>query len=199
MSKYFLLTGFVLVLAGCRGDKDKNNTAEQEKAAETTEQAEEVKVPEFWQFGETEQEELAAWEQYTAFSTAIKDYAAEEEGDLLMQIDNILEKEKELSDSGFPQKFNHPSVKSRLSVVNTFLLQTRLEAPEPVTDAFRLRQKFRILVAFYNLERQLDERMATNLADEYLDETANIPLGKRDTLYQDSISQEKVDTMNTVK
>ncbi|WP_461534387.1 hypothetical protein [Sinomicrobium sp.] len=192
------MTIFVLLLLGCKGDKDKNSEAtEAELDSEIPE--EKVKLPEFWQFDQAEQEELASWEEYAAFSTAIKDYAAEKEGDLMMQMDNILEKKKQLSDSVFPAKFDHPSIKSRLSVVHTFLLQTRLEAPEPVTAAFRYQQKSKILSSFYNLEQQLDERMQANLADEYIDETSNIPLGKRDSLVTDSIEGEEIDTLSVIE
>lgn len=69
---------------------------------------------------------LKDWEAYGIFEASVDAvYKAENREDLLLTIDNIIEKQKELETSDYPETFDQPQVKSRQKVFKTYILKVK--------------------------------------------------------------------------
>ncbi len=69
---------------------------------------------------------LNNWEAYGIFEASVDAvYKAENREDLLLTIDNIIEKQKELEASDYPETFDQPQVRSRQKVFKTYLLKVK--------------------------------------------------------------------------
>lgn len=187
MIKNIFLAFAILFIAACKGEKKENDKPEKEEEAVVS-----LVLPKLEQFDTEKQEELDEWKEYTELRKAIRDFREEKGGDVPLQIDNLLEKEKELSESDFPEKFDNPSVKSRIATLKTYLMQTRLEAPDPVPERYLMEQKVKILDAFNAMDRQLYVMMQGSVTDEFLNELSNKPLAKRDSIVGDSVPADSV-------
>jgi hypothetical protein len=69
---------------------------------------------------------LKDWTEYNALNGAIISfYSAETEEDLTVLIDGLIEKQKLLEASNYPEQFNRPDVKSRQKVFKTYILKIK--------------------------------------------------------------------------
>lgn len=69
---------------------------------------------------------LKDWTEYNALNgTIISFYSAETEEDLTVLIDGLIEKQKLLEASNYPEQFNRPDVKSRQKVFKTYILKVK--------------------------------------------------------------------------
>lgn len=69
---------------------------------------------------------LKDWTEYNALNGAIKSfYSAETEEDLTVLVDGLIEKQKLLEASNYPEQFNRPDVKSRQKVFKTYILKIK--------------------------------------------------------------------------
>jgi hypothetical protein len=69
---------------------------------------------------------LKDWTEYNALNgTIISFYSAETEEDLTVLIDGLIEKQKLLEASNYPEQFNRPDVKSRQKVFKTYILKIK--------------------------------------------------------------------------
>ncbi|MGS2738903.1 hypothetical protein [Sinomicrobium sp. M5D2P17] len=182
MTRQFFWVFAVFMVVSCKKEKKENKDAGQEEKTELH-----ISLPELRAFEGEKSEEINEWPQYVELNKAIRQFREEKGGDVVLQLDDLLKKEKELSDGDFPDKFDNPSVRSRLSVVKTYLLQTRMEAPDPVPEEYLMKQKLKILEAFNDFDRQLSVMMRGSITDEFLTEISNKPLAKRDSLKLDSV------------
>ncbi|MBC9796824.1 hypothetical protein [Sinomicrobium weinanense] len=187
MIKNVFLALTILFVVACQEKKKEIDTPEVKE-----EPAVQISLPELRQFDAEKQEELNRWAAYAELHKAIRDFRKEKGGDVPLQLDNLLEKEKELAASDFPEKFDNPSVKSRLAALKTYLMQTRLEAPDPVPESYLMKQKVKILDAFNALDRQLYVMMQGSVTEEFLDELSNKPLAERDSVVTDSIPADSI-------
>ncbi|SFW76797.1 hypothetical protein SAMN02927921_04160 [Sinomicrobium oceani] len=179
------LTLVICTVISCRGDKK----SEQKTDSEVPEEELHVSLPEVMRFTGERAEEVGQWKAYVALDSIMKAFREEEGGDVVLQLDDLLEKQKALESSDFPPKFDNPSVRSRLAVVKTYLMQTRLEAPDPVPEAYLVKQKVKILRAFNDFERQLEVMMKGSVTEQFLNEMSNEPIARKDSLRLDSLRQ----------
>ncbi|MBG47646.1 MAG: hypothetical protein CML05_05080 [Pseudozobellia sp.] len=69
---------------------------------------------------------LQDWTAYQAFETAFDAlYKVENKEDLALTIDDLIEKQKELVASEYPEKFDIPQIKSRQKVFRTYILKIK--------------------------------------------------------------------------
>ncbi len=187
MTRQFFWVFAAFIVVSCKEEKKESKDAGQDEKTELH-----IKLPELTEFHGQKSEEINEWAPYVELKKAISEFKEEKGGDVVLQLDNLLEKEKELSTSDFPAKFDNPSVRSRLAVVKTYLLQTRLEAPDPVPEEYLMKQKLKILVAFNDFDRQLNVMMRGSITDEFLTEISNKPLAKRDSVKLDSVQVDSI-------
>jgi len=69
---------------------------------------------------------LNDWGEYNALETSFDAlYTVENRDDLSLTIENLIEKQKELAASDYPEKFDSPQVKSRQKVFKTYILKVK--------------------------------------------------------------------------
>lgn len=69
---------------------------------------------------------LKDWTEYNALNGAIKSfYSAKTKEDLTVLVDGLIEKQKLLEASGYPEEFNRPDIKSRQKVFKTYVLKIK--------------------------------------------------------------------------
>ncbi|WP_349664833.1 hypothetical protein IZU89_08060 [Cellulophaga lytica] len=108
---------------------------------------------------------LENWQEYKDFNTAIDGmYKAENDEDLRLTLDQIIEAQKKLEKSAYPEEFNKPHIKSRQTVVKTYTLKTKaaieysLDVLEPASE---------LIVAYNNFRNQFNI-IANNTLDTNL-------------------------------
>ncbi len=84
---------------------------------------------------------LQTWSAFMTFDTTFDAlYGVANTEDLHLVIEDLVEQQKQLESSAFPNIYNKPQVKSRLKVFQTYLLKTkghieyRLDPQEPVLE-----------------------------------------------------------------
>lgn len=71
---------------------------------------------------------LDEWEAYVEFSRSFEIfYQARNDEDLKLAVDDLIEKEKAMETSDYPELFDKSQIKSRQRVIKTFLLKTRAD------------------------------------------------------------------------
>lgn len=93
---------------------------------------------------------LNSWPEFQALQNSFEVmYRAENNEDLVLAIDDILEKEKALRESIYPEVFDKEQIKSRQKVVRTFLLKIKAslaestDVNEPIKQMLTARNAFR--------------------------------------------------------
>ncbi|MGB5554883.1 MAG: hypothetical protein WBM83_09520 [Flavobacteriaceae bacterium] len=96
---------------------------------------------------------LKEWAEYNALDTSFDLlYTVENREDLILVIEDLIEKQKALEGSVYPELFDTPQIKSRQKVFKTFFLKVkgnleyRLDLEEPVLETIKaysdLREQF---------------------------------------------------------
>ena len=93
---------------------------------------------------------LSSWPEFQAFQNSYDVmYRAENNEDLVLAIDDLLEKEKGLRESTYPETFNKEQIKSRQKVLRTFLLKVKAslaegtDVNEPIKQMLTARNAYR--------------------------------------------------------
>ena len=93
---------------------------------------------------------LSAWPEFQALQNSFEVmYRAENNEDLVLAIDDLIEKEKGLRESTYPETFNKEQIKSRQKVLRTFLLKVKAslaestDINEPIKQMLIARNAFR--------------------------------------------------------
>ncbi|WP_303540032.1 MULTISPECIES: hypothetical protein [unclassified Cellulophaga] len=93
---------------------------------------------------------LENWQEYKDFNAAIDGmYKAENDEDLRLTLDQIIDTQKKLEKSTYPEEFNKPHIKSRQTVIKTYTLKTKgaieysLDVLEPATELITAYNNFR--------------------------------------------------------
>ena len=127
-------------------------------------------LPSAYKLSTTVNGQVASWSAFKSFEAEIQNLRETNEEYLLPVIQELLVKEKELSTSSFPNKFENAAVKSRLVVIKTLVLKTEAA----INDREEKRQindlKINILLAYNSLLKQFEEVNEENIADEFLNE-----------------------------
>lgn len=94
---------------------------------------------------------LNAWPEYQALQNSFDVmYRAANNEDLVLAIDDLLEKEKVLRESKYPLVFDNVQIKSRQKVVRTFLLKIKASLKEQTNIEEPIKQMLTAKNAYHN-------------------------------------------------
>jgi len=164
MKKYFQIFFISCIFLCCKSESDagvSNNGLE-----EITDSAALPKLPEIQTPPAEVVAKTANWDAFKKFEASIQRLYSN--GDVLTEVEAIIESEKELSESTFPKDFDIPAVKSRIVVINTFLEQLEASAKEEASDREVHAIKQRVIEGYNSFLKQLSEAMDKNLAEDFL-------------------------------
>lgn len=155
----------IISLTSCTKDSQKNNI--EVEAKDTVQTV--IKIPALVNLNSKVLPEIASWSTFKALEIEIKKlYDFDDDENFSFIIEELIKKEKELSTSDFPEKFNTPSVKSRILVLKTYVLQAQAAIEDKERKEVIMKQKEKIIIAYNALLKQFNERLEENLADEFL-------------------------------
>ncbi len=100
---------------------------------------------------------LDEWQEYNTLAASVETiYLAENEEDLILIIEAIIENQKQLEESEYPETFDTSPIKSRQRVLKTYILkvkaalENRTELTVPVTEMIgaynAMRMQFNVIV-----------------------------------------------------
>lgn len=159
-----LLAGVLILACTKKGGSDSLETAIEDTLKVVQ------KMPSLISMKSKTSSETASWGTFKNFETEIKRLEEVKQEDISFVIDELINKEKLLSESDFPEKFNTPSVKSRIIVLKTYILQTKAAIDNREGIQSLNKQKMKIFNAYNALLGQLDETMEENIADDFLNQ-----------------------------
>ncbi len=153
MLKFRVIVLLFLTLMACKDDKQDLTGSQQTDSGTFDHQ----KMPARIEINTKASAILDQWEAFGNFSRSFDIlYRARNNEDLILALDDLLEKEKLLAASEHPEIFNRSQIKSRQKVVRTFLLKARAQAlerrdaTEPIVEMFEAynayRNQFNLLV-----------------------------------------------------
>jgi hypothetical protein len=145
MGKIFFFGAIVLSLISCKeGNKGTDN-----------EQANEVvfnlnNLPNKTGINPEAKVVLKDWVEFNAFETSFDAlYKVQDKEALTLVVEDLIEKQKLLEASAFPEEFNVPQIKSRLKVIKTAILKAKfsleygVDTAEPTTALAKAYNAFR--------------------------------------------------------
>ncbi len=143
----------------------KNQTVEEAISDTTHSEIDAQAFPKRSQVNSKAQGILADWGAFQALETSFDAlYRVENNEDLILVIEDLINKQNELEDSEYPEEFNVPQIKSRQKVFKTFLLKAkaaqeyRINTQEPVEE----------MIAAYNAWRDQFNVIVNNVLDTNL-------------------------------
>ena len=121
MGKTFIISVFLVLLFSCKGDKNKVVVDENSSFEISTEK---------WQkkssMSAKTKEEIKGWAEFSALQTSFDAiYSINNTEDLSLVLEDLIEKQKDLQKSTYPEAFNKAQIKSRQKVFHTFILKTK--------------------------------------------------------------------------
>ncbi len=152
MEKIWLLGMVLFLLVSCKEEADKEITvAVQEEFINIDSLPRPIAV------NAKAEAILKNWQAFYNMETTFESlYRVENREDLSLVIDDLLEKQKQLEASTYPEIFDKPQIKSRLIVLHTFILKTkgnleyRMDTKETTLDMIAAynayRNQFNVLV-----------------------------------------------------
>ncbi|MBO0324358.1 hypothetical protein J0X14_18770 [Muricauda sp. CAU 1633] len=108
---------------------------------------------------------VEAWKEFVVFAASIDVlYKATNNEDLILAIDDLIEKEKQLAESTYPELFDTFRVKSRQQVLRTYLYKVKaslLENQETTAPTVEMLQAYNALRKQFNVivNSQLDKEL----------------------------------------
>ncbi len=154
----------LLLLSGCKRGQDTEVLTE---SSERDFQAEELPLRSA--VNTQAAEILSAWQPYQDLDNSFNAiYNAVNDEDMKLVIEDLLEKERLLAASEYPEEFDRPQIKSRQRVMRTYILKVRAaleyrtDFEEPTRDLIlaynALREQFNVTVnSFLDANMILDE------------------------------------------
>jgi len=123
MRSIFIFGALFLVFFSCNTkEKEVSSTQEQIVKIETK------KWPKKSAIGSNASAILSEWPEFNAFDSSFDPiYDIEGKEDLILIIKDLIEKQKLLAKSKYPEEFNLPQVKSRQKIALTYLLKTKAD------------------------------------------------------------------------
>ncbi len=162
--KYFVICMLLILMISCTGKKKDQATDTMKK--DTLEVAQ--KMPVLRNISARVSPAIASWGAFKGFSAEIRNLRDFKGDDIFSVVDELIEKEKSLNSSGVPEKLNIASIKSRIIVLRTYILQTKAAIDDREKKEVIAAQKIKIINAYNALLKQFDEAMQGSLADEFL-------------------------------
>ncbi len=121
MNKTFVIGIILILFSSCKSDKT-NDVAQDDKAFEIAAE----KWPKKTSINSKASMALKNWTEFNAIETSFDAlYAVEYTEDLSLVLEDLIEKQKLLADSEYPEEFDKPQIRSRQRVFQTFVLKTR--------------------------------------------------------------------------
>ncbi len=121
MGKTFIINVVLLLLISCQGEKNTTVSAD-----DTAFEISIEKWPKKSNLSAKTQESLKDWPEFNALETSFDAiYAIKNREDLKLVLEDLIEKQKLLQDSDYPEAFNKAQIKSRQKVFHTFILKTK--------------------------------------------------------------------------
>ncbi len=161
MQKLLVVLFVFSVLAGCK--KTDEGTTDQSNNLELV--FDYQKLPARATINPKATEILDGWEEFKAFDTSFDVlYKATNTEDLALAVDDLIEKEKKLNASNYPELFDTFQIKSRQQVIRTYLYKVKASilenqpTTEPTVDMLQaynaMRKQFNTIV-----NSQLDKKL----------------------------------------
>ena len=152
MRKLYPLLGALVLIISC--NQGKENAGEDVTSGTDFDIAQ---LPKKINANAKSNEILQAWPEYNALETSFDLlYNAKNKEDLKLMIEDLIEKQKLLEVSEYPETFNKPQIKSRQKVFKTYVLkvkasledrkETMTPAKEMVTAYNALKTQFNVIV-----------------------------------------------------
>ena len=168
VKKLVTLFALILVLTTACQKKEQAPVASPD-VPEAQQQLKAVTPPEIIRLKPGYETEIAQWEAYNRLAFEMQKFQKAAPGEHSVIVEELLESEKELSKSDFPEKFNIPAVKSRVLVFKTYVLQTKsLLIGEPLANDTLTKQQAKVIAAFNALKKQFAEALTEDITQELL-------------------------------
>jgi hypothetical protein len=124
MRKIMPVLALLLVLHGCREAQSEGNTTGDEAHFFSIDS-----LPGRMALNAKAAEIVKGWAAFNALDTGFDALSTvENHEDLVLVMDDLVERQKELESAEYPEPFDMPQVKSRQKVMKTFILKTRAAA-----------------------------------------------------------------------
>ncbi len=121
MSKTFVFGLFFLLVISCKGDKDQAIEEDTSSFEILTENWPKKTSP-----NSKTAEIIKDWEEFNALQIGLDAiYNVGNTEDLSLVLEDLIEKQKALEESEYPETFDKPQIKSRQKVFHTFILKTK--------------------------------------------------------------------------
>ncbi len=121
MKKVFFICALVFLFCSCNEGKKGKEIVEKQSIAFDVK-----KIPSKLIAGAEAVAVLKDWTEYNAFVTSYDAlYKVKDEEGLSLVIEDLIEKQKLLKDSAYPEMFNVPQIKSRQKVFKTYVLKVK--------------------------------------------------------------------------
>ncbi len=160
MRKLFYLLILFTVFFGCK-QKQENNGGDNAADREFNYQ----KLPNKAALNPDALTVVEDWTEFKAFNESIDVlYKATNNEDLILAVDDLIEKERQLRDGNYPEPFNTLQVKSRQQVIMTYLLRVKshiLENQETTSPTVDMIEAYNALRNQLNniVNSQLDKKL----------------------------------------
>lgn len=145
MKRMLFFAFLILVFISCKDQKQipvEDGSSEYELSTE--------KWPKKLPVNSNAQAILNDWKEFKAFETTFDAlYNVENKDDLALAIDDLIEKQKDLVASTYPDKFDIPQIRSRQKIFKTYMLKIkgdlfyRLDPQESILQMFEAYNAFR--------------------------------------------------------
>jgi len=121
MVKTFLLGAFLALIVSCKGDKTQIISDDTSSFEILTQDWPKKTTP-----NSKTSELIKDWEEFNALQIGLDAiYNVGNTEDLSLVLDDLIEKQKALEESKYPEAFDKPQIKSRQKVFHTFILKTK--------------------------------------------------------------------------
>lgn len=145
MGKIFFFGALFLLVISC---KEGNTGVDKEQSQEVVFNLK--NLPKKTGINPDAKEVLKDWVEFNAMETSFDAlYKVQDKEGLTLVVEDLIEKQKLLEASDFPEEFNAPQIKSRLKVIKTAILKTKFSLEYGVDTA----EPTRALAVAYNAFR----------------------------------------------
>ena len=168
--KHFLaLLLIFLIVLGCK----ENNPKPLDYSPKESQESQTVaQLPTIVKISSEVEAEIAKWDSYKDFEKSFVTLTRKnKKEELKLLVDELIEKEKNINKDSIPEPLNDARIKSRLKVLETYLLETKAKLSEAqVAENTITNQKAKLLLAFNALRNQFTEVLTNNISETLLDD-----------------------------
>lgn len=160
MPKIFVFLFFVFWFVSC-GEASSNEADTQDESPSLVSSA----LPKKSAINTKASAILKDWGEYNIFETSFdRVYASENREDLILVIEDLIEKQKLLEQSTYPIEFDIPQLKGRQKVLKTYILKTKGDLEYRVNPEASLKE----MIQAFNIFREQFNVVVNNTLSEDL-------------------------------